>query len=489
MPRKVVLVPAPLHIQRSVGGRCCTTALQCVAERLRTGSGPVSIEAFGTSVTQGPGWDEVDRAANGQIGRPKDGGSYPAALHRAIARHWPRANHTIANRGKSGASIEYLSACVDRMLPHRAADLYLLETTDNLGFTTSADARRHFGDIIDAVLARRPGVAVILVSPFSVSCALRLLRRRQFKALASRDGVARCFANSSLPSVLEELAEERGLPIVSVRDGLRVELQAHEDQARHRVLLKYIQEDMVHPTLAGCTMLAEAVLRVLQEAARQAAQPSSARRLDCVPSSSIERTSAEAVPVAGRALCAFGGALHPLVRRARGWSYVVERSSQGQPKPGYAATAPGATLEVCHRDAEAMWQFGYLRSYTGMGIARGECVSGCSCRPREWNAHRPKMQVSQTAISKLQRIRVGSARKSPRGRAPLETSPWVGCRCVIRLTLTNQTSSGGHKFKLEALFGAFAMYNTNYAVCGRRLCAYSTAVNRSKASALSRTVA
>ena len=330
MPRKGVLVPVP-HIQRSVGGRCCTTALQCIAERLRTGSGPVSIEAFGTSVTQGPGWDEVDRVANGQIGRSKHGGSYPAALHRAIARHWPLANHTIANRGKSGASIEYLSACVDRMLPQRGADLYLLETTDNLGFTTSADARRHFSDIIDAVLARRPGgVAVILVSPFSVSCALRLLRRRQYKTLAARDGVARCFANSSLPSVLAELAEERGLPIVSVRDGLRAELQGGEEQDRHRVLLKYIQEDMVHPTFAGSTMLAEAVLRVLQGAAREAARPSTSaqQKLECAPGSNTERASAETAPVAGRALCAFGEALHPLVRRARGWSYVVERSSQ-----------------------------------------------------------------------------------------------------------------------------------------------------------------
>ena len=78
MPR--ALVPAP-HIQRSVGGRCCTPALRCVAERLRTGSGPVSIEAFGTSVTQGPGWEEVDRVANGEKGLPTYSLSYPAALH------------------------------------------------------------------------------------------------------------------------------------------------------------------------------------------------------------------------------------------------------------------------------------------------------------------------------------------------------------------------------------------------------------------------
>ena len=52
---------------------------------------------------------------------------------------------------------------------------------------------------------------------------------------------------------------------------------------------------------------------------------------------------------------------------------------------------------------------------------------------------------------------------------------------MIRMTLTNKTSSAGHKFKLEALFGAFTMYNTNYAVCGEKLCAYK-AENQSRVS-------
>lgn len=452
------------HVRRSIGGHCCTTALQCVAERLRTGSGPVSIEAFGTSVT---------------LGHLRQDSNYPVYLHRAIARQWPRAKHTVANRGKSGASIEYLSACVDRMLPERNADLYLLETTDNLGFTTSADARLHFEEIIDSVLARRPGVAIIIIAPFSVSCSRRLLGWRAFKVLGNdstpmQDRMAHCFANESLPSVLEQLANERGLPIVSTRNGLRAELQADGESTRKQVVLRYVQNDLVHPTVAGHAMLAEAVLQVLRSAVRKTTGPNSTRTRDCVMRSKVERPAAEKAPAAGRALCAFGEALHPLVRRAHGWSYVVERSSQGQPKPGYVATAPGSTIELCHRHGEHIWQFGYLRSYVGMGIARGECVSGCACRPREWDAHRPKAQVSQTAISKLQKIRL------LRGKAPPGES-WAGCRCVIRMTLTNETTSGAHKFKLEALFGAFKMYNTNYAVCGAKLCAY-TAENQSHTS-------
>tara|TARA_B110001452_G_scaffold88686_2_gene72664 strand:- start:694 stop:2028 length:1335 start_codon:yes stop_codon:yes gene_type:complete len=444
-----------------MGGRCCPTALRCVAERLRTGSGPVVIEAFGTSVTQGHLHHE--------------GLAYPALLHRSIARHWPSAKHTVANRGKSGASIEYLSACVDRMLPRRDADLYLLETTDNYGFTTSADARRHFEEIVDSVLTRRPGVAIIIIAPFAVSCSRRLMGRRQFKGLGNdsstmRDHLTQCFANDSLPSVLEQLADDRGLPIVSTRNGLRAELQADGEST----LLRYIKQDLVHPTVAGHAMLAEGVLQVLRSALRKSADPNSAGMLDCAVSSKAERLALETAPAAGRALCAFGEALHPLVRRAHGWSYVVERSSQGQPKPGYIATTPGATIEVCHLHGENIWQFGYLRSYVGMGVARAECVSGCKCPPREWNAHRPKAQVSQTAISKLQKIRILRGKGVP-------GESWVGCRCVIRMTLTNQTTSAGHKFKLEALFGAFRMYNTNYAVCGEKLCAYK-AENESRVS-------
>jgi len=51
---------------------------------------------------------------------------------------------------------------------------------------------------------------------------------------------------------------------------------------------------MVHPTFAGSTMLAEAVLRVLQRAAARDAAPNPnpnpipQRRLECAPSSSGE---------------------------------------------------------------------------------------------------------------------------------------------------------------------------------------------------------
>ena len=120
---------------------------------------------------------------------------------------------------------------------------------------------------------------------------------------------------------------------------------------------------------------------------------------------------------------------------------------------------------VCHRAVRNSfgdhWQFGFLRSYAGMGVARGECVRGCQCKPREWDAH-IKRQVSQTAISKLAGITA----------LPRTAKKEDGCPCVVRLTLLNQTSSGGTKFKLDALFGGFKMYNTNYAVCASHLCSY-----------------
>ena len=39
----------------------------------------------------------------------------------------------------------------------------------------------------------------------------------------------------------------------------------------------------------------------------------------------------------------------------------------------------------------------------------------------------------------------------------------------IRLTLLNESSGGGHKFKLAALFSGFRMANPSYATCGRKV--------------------
>lgn len=463
--------PASEHfLEASITNAPADDSLSCVAQKLQLGSAHVQIEALGTSVTRGPLF----------------GQSYVSLLRRRLRRRFPRANFTLSQRGYPGASVDYLNACVDRMLPVDA-DLYLLETTDNLGYTSASWASTQMNEIISSLQGRRPGQepAIIIVAPFSQTCAKKLIgswktgrgwvhdRKRpgNDSVAATKRSLAQCFSRTALPTALEALAVARGLPCVSVRSALRRDLQGSLDRAAiNATLRQFLLPDLIHPSERGYGLIANASLRVILNAAQGRPPACKGQRARVEPRA--RRSGAR-----GNA-CAFGEALHELVIASRGWHYVVERSAQGQPKPGYVATTPNATLEVCHHGITAqpgggqglarlgskafLWQFGYLRSYRGLGVVQGECVRGCRCAPRQWDAH-IRRHVSQTAISKL------AVKPLRTGVLPAAAG---GCPCVIRLTVLNSTTSGGHKFKLEALFGAFAMYNTNYAVCGSPLCAY-----------------
>ena len=81
----------------------------------------------------------------------------------------------------------------------------------------------------------------------------------------------------------------------------------------------------------------------LAEAARQAAEEIALGRHPCT-----HRLAGKVEASAGvRPTCAIGEALKPLVVGTRGFEWVVEWSMQGNPKPGYVATSPGAELDIC----------------------------------------------------------------------------------------------------------------------------------------------
>jgi hypothetical protein len=163
------------------------------------------------------------------------------------------------------------------------------------------------------------------------------------------------------------------------------------------------------------------------------------------------------------AVCAFGGEIQPLIQRWDGWEYVVEHSGKHRHrKPGFAAWRPGAKLDLCFSPPAAAidrgevfeWNLAYLRSYSQMGSARGECLRGCNCRPAVWNAHNGRARVSEHVTGTLRGIRL--LRRVP--------SASRRCPCSIRLTVLNQTSSGGHKFKLVSVMTGFYMYSSKYLI-------------------------
>lgn len=421
------------QLSSGVLGAAESTPLRCFARQLLNGK-QATIGVFGTSVTSGPAAEP----------------GYPAMLSALLKRQFPSSNVVLHTYGYPGASTDYMRACISRMVPVKAG-LYLVESVDNMGSVRDNSAAAAISDILDSLQARlpTPGAATMLLAPFPQSCTRRVLRAAPYEDLAddlptTLQQLDFCESNRTLAAMLERLGAARRTPAVSARLALAVALRAHPTQAA--ALLRSQLTDTVHPNAAGNLVLAQLIAHALAEAANnptpEAACPST--------SSAALGTAAD---TAGAAVCAFGDDLKAHVKESHGWRYTTEYSKQGHAKPGYVAETPGAQIELCFAPKEkatrANWQFAFLRSYAGMGKARGECFGSCSCAPRVWNAH-IKQLVSQPHVSKL-KVQLDGASKS--GKAASK------CACTIRLTVLNETYSSGHKFKLVALFSGFYMYS------------------------------
>lgn len=98
-----------------------------------------------------------------------------------------------------------------------------------------------------------------------------------------------------------------------------------------------------------------------------------------------------------------------------------------------------STEEAAGRRGKAQVVLGYLRSYQGMGLARVECRSGCSCTPTLvdglWDDHTSLVQMHSFQAS-----------QHP--------------RCRIRVTIVprkgERAASAGTKFQLAAVMVAHA---------------------------------
>ena len=138
------------------------------------------------------------------------------------------------------------------------------------------------------------------------------------------------------------------------------------------------------------------------------------------------------------------------------------------------------------------WQLGHLASSKGgMGMVSVECSggvgrgnglrsgfrTGCACRPATLDGHSPHRGVSVTVIRKVQVHGFGRGVKedlagelATQPAEELATGNGAGyssslgsgkgtgltdCPCQIRLTVRNKTSSGGHRFKVSAVFTGF----------------------------------
>ncbi len=80
--------------------------------------------------------------------------------------------------------------------------------------------------------------------------------------------------------------------------------------------------------------------------------------------------------------------------------------------------------------AKVMAALTFLKSYSDVGSVRVECVAGCTCTAKTFDARNSR----PTSELHTERMEVGPA-----------------AECVLRFTILPDTSTGGHKFRLASV--------------------------------------
>ena len=288
------------------------------------------------------------------------------------------------------------------------------------------------------------------------------------------------------------------LPSISLRNVIWHAVKAN--QTFHHLRLHQLYYDRIHPSDHGHTILAHglahlfkrtslllevadtaaAATAALQLTSGQAAAPTSCAldKYNVDPAEALPSGHADLLPrpmlpnVAGAALrrleCHDADSLRKLAEppgkdTCDGWSYVVERSPSGVPKPGWLAYTPGAACTFTYAfhhhhkqtnngTAASLHRIGigYLKSYEHMGRVHIGCVHECECN-HIVDAH------SNERISPLDLQYFSATVRRPANTAIVSSNGngnggGTTGRCGIRLTVLNESSSGEHKFKLTALF-------------------------------------
>ena len=465
--------------------------LECFVSKLQA-SIPVKMVFYGSSVTAGLRCKHTkERSVN-----------FPQQVVQLIEHRFPQANVTADVFGYPGASPSFMTACHNTLMRTDAADLYVVEMTDNLadgyeGVGRSAER------LLGAIRQRAPSAALMLLAPIPQRCVRSLKRMKPFQHVPLDDDSTRgllarnCYSNNSVAASFEDVGAAHNISTVSARHLVGEQLWRNPSSAG-RIISK-LHYDAVHPSGGGHWQLAVAIEFALRKQQRphglqqrkwRAGQLREASHGVCgsppQPGEFEARNlfaprSADAAQ-GTRLVCAHGHGdyLKEHIIRSSGWNFEVERNSQGLAKPGYIARTPGATLELCHRPqlrreqllgqhnrltVPVAWSLGYLMSYEHMGKMRGECVpseGSCSCGARVFNAHW-RLPISQPHISRL-KLQIRYARRNANSMLVPEralrqhtddTTAATTCPCVIRLTLLNESDSGEHKFKLVSLTSGF----------------------------------
>jgi hypothetical protein len=80
--------------------------------------------------------------------------------------------------------------------------------------------------------------------------------------------------------------------------------------------------------------------------------------------------------------------------------------------------------------AKVMLALTFLKSYSDVGQVNVECISGCDCKPKVFDAKNSR----PTSELHTERMEVGP-----------------GAECLLKFTILDSTSTNGHKFRLASV--------------------------------------
>lgn len=430
------------EVQRGISYYGGGARLRRVAQKLLDRK-PIKVFTLGGSVTYGHG---VEDAAQ----------SYPSLFFRFINETFPHRDHVLSNIGMPGSNSQVTTPCIESMIAAADPDFVSVEFTVNdspTAFTSSA--RTSFEEMLRRLLAYPSSPAVVLLHHYP-----------WWKA--EGDGLTRGLFYREPEGQMTTFSQYYDIPSLSLRaaawqlmaagiPGFKVDKLILEGNrvastgeaiptADSHSQADYLYIDTIHPGPNGHQVLAELLAGLLRRALGEVASgqeamlaPREHSRLAGLPPPMIpnyEENRASA--------CLQLEAFKPVVKRQRGFEYRPEKPALPawvEQKWGWSGSEPGAwaELEVDTRPAagtrarRTSLVLSHLKSYTGMGTAAVECVSGCSCERSTLDGTTP----SHVSIFKTHSFKVSRHE-----------------RCRVRVTISaapGATPQEGHKVMLAAV--------------------------------------
>lgn len=385
-----------------------------LATKLATPGSSIKIVAFGGSVT---------------VGYRMCNTSYPEMFVGWLQKAFPGVQFSLVNLARRATAATFAALCLVQDLPEDA-DLVLIEYSVN-GYggqcqCFTAPQTAGYETLIRKIIKKTPKAALMSFASF-MWLDKDNKPGKYYDTGEDQHGV---------------VARRYGVPMMSVRDAMYDAM--FDDDNPWGIKRSKILVDIVHVGEYGASVYAAFLAWALRhQVTRLLLHHRGLADASKPPPGMPPPINPEAAQEDWPTFCAEGLMLKSIVKENRGWEFVDEGSNQcaGCHKYGLRTSGVGKVLMLkvnsavlSDKDkqggAKVMLALSYLRSYSDVGKARVECISGCTCGSKTLDAK----NVRQTSELHTERMEIGAAPE-----------------CVLRFTTLNETSTGGRKFRLASV--------------------------------------